>query len=195
MARFPKSRALAHAPRRTAPTVLTDVLPQDVLSDVLRTSLRAVLCGTAVGNASAKAGAYYAHKQNKFWKILHETGLTPTRLQPQQYRELLHHGIGLTDFVKTHSGMDHQIPLSELVEESRTRLHAAILKFRPAFLAFTSKTGGQKFLGGPRAYGEQAERIGDTRIWILPSTSGAANGSWRPEVWHSFADEVRAVTR
>jgi TDG/mug DNA glycosylase family protein len=163
--------------------------------DVLQASLRVVLCGTAVGTASAKAGAYYAHKQNKFWKILHDTGLTPALLSPHQYRELLHYGIGLTDFVKTHSGMDHQIPLTKLAEDSRARLRAAMLKFRPAFLAFTSKTGGQQFLGGPRGYGEQTERIGDTRIWILPSTSGAANGSWRPEVWHRFADEVRAVTK
>jgi double-stranded uracil-DNA glycosylase len=166
---------------------------QDVLPDVLQDSLRIVLCGSAVGTASAKAGAYYAHKQNKFWKILHETGLTPVLLRPAQYRELLHHGIGLTDFVKTHSGMDHQIPLTKLAEESRTRLRASMMKFRPALLAFTSKTAGQQFLGGQRTYGEQTERIGATRIWILPSTSGAASGSWRPEVWHRFADAVRAV--
>jgi TDG/mug DNA glycosylase family protein len=165
----------------------------DVLQDVLQDSLRIVLCGTAVGTVSAKAGAYYAHPQNKFWRILHETGLTPGLLQPRQYRELLRYGIGLTDFVKSHFGMDHQIPLAELAEDSRARLHASVRKFRPAHLAFTSKTGGQRFLGGLRDYGEQIERIGDTRIWILPSTSGAANGSWRPEVWHAFADEVRAA--
>jgi TDG/mug DNA glycosylase family protein len=187
MAKHPKpQQALAHARIQSAP---------DVLPDVLQASLRVVLCGTAVGTVSAKAGAYYAHKQNKFWTILHEIGLTPNLLSPQQYRELLRHGIGLTDFVKTHSGMDHQIPLTKLAEDSRARLRASMLKFRPAFLAFTSKTGGQKFLGGQRDYGKQAERIGETRIWILPSTSGAANGSWRPEVWHRFADEVRAATK
>ena len=187
MVRHPKAqRASSPEPSLTAP---------DVLPDVLQSSLRAVLCGTAVGTASAKAGAYYAHRQNKFWKILHETGLTPELLRPAQYRELLNYGIGLTDFVKTHSGMDHQIPLTKLAEDSRGRLRASMLKFRPAFLAFTSKTGGQQFLGGLREYGEQTERIGDTRIWILPSTSGAANGSWRPEVWHRFADEVRAVLK
>jgi TDG/mug DNA glycosylase family protein len=167
----------------------------DVLQDVLQDSLRVVLCGTAVGTASARAGAYYAHKQNKFWRILHETGLTPELLRPRQYRELLRYGIGLTDFVKTHFGMDHQIPLAELAEVSRARLRASMIKFRPAYLAFTSKAGGQRFLSGERDYGEQIERIGDTRIWILPSTSGAANGSWRPEVWHKFADEVRAVAK
>jgi TDG/mug DNA glycosylase family protein len=165
----------------------------DVLPDVLQDSLRIVLCGSAVGTASAKAAAYYAHKQNKFWKILRETGLTPQLLRPAQYRELLRYGIGLTDFVKMHSGMDHEIPLAKLAEQSRARLRASTMKFHPAFLAFTSKMAGQQFLGGQRACGEQSERIGTTRIWILPSTSGAANGSWRPEEWHRFADAVRAA--
>lgn len=150
-----------------------------------------VLCGTAASTVSAAAGAYYANKQNKFWNILYETKLIPEPLQPHQYRDLLRYGIGLTDLVKTHFGMDHQIPLSDL-DDPRARLSASIAAFRPAFLAFTSKTAGQKFFGGQRDYGEQAERIGDTRVWILPSTSGAANGSWRPEIWHRFADEVRA---
>jgi len=138
------------------------------------------------------AGAYYANRQNKFWRILHETGLTPELLQPHQYRDLLKYRLGLTDFVKTHSGIDHQIPLCELRESARLRLRRSIETYRPAFLAFTSKAAGQNFLGGKRDYGEQTEMIADARIWILPSTSGTANGSWRPEVWHRFSDEVRS---
>lgn len=164
----------------------------DVLHDLLGESLDVVLCGTAVGTASALAAAYYAHKQNKFWRILHETGLTPELLQPHQYRDLLRYRIGLTDFVKTHSGMDHQIPFSELRQSARFRLRKSIEMCRPKFLAFTSKTAGQNFLGGKRDYGEQTELIADTRIWILPSTSGAANGTWHPEIWHQFADRVRS---
>ena len=67
-----------------------------------------------------------------------------------------------------------------------------MMKYRPKFLAFTSKNAGQRFLGGMRDYGAQIERISETRIWILPSTSGAARGSWRPEIWHAFAQRVRA---
>ena len=171
---------------------MTAAVP-DVLQDLLQDSLDVVLCGTAVGTASALAGAYYAHKQNKFWTILCETGLTPALLQPHQYRDLLQYRIGLTDFVKTHSGMDHEIPLSKLVQDSRTRLRASMMRYRPKFLAFTSKNAGQRFLGGSRDYGEQIERIAETRIWILPSTSGAARGSWRPEIWHAFAEQVRAA--
>ena len=167
----------------------------DILQDLLDESLQIVLCGSAAGTASAAAAAYYAHRQNKFWKILHETGLTPERLQPHQYRDLLKYRIGLTDLVKTHSGMDHQIPLAGLAETARARLQASIVAYRPRFLAFTSKTAGEKFLGGRRDYGEQIETIANTGIWILPSTSGTANGSWRPEIWHAFADRVRGSLR
>ena len=167
----------------------------DVLDDLLSESLQVVFCGTAAGTVSAKAGAYYAHKQNKFWTILHETRLTPELLQPPQYRDLLDYRIGLTDLVKGHFGMDHQLPRSQLGEMAQTRLRASILACRPKFLAFTSKTAGQKFLGDKRDYGEQIELIADTRIWILPSTSGAANGAWRPDIWHRFAERVRGRLR
>lgn len=164
----------------------------DVLSDLLQHSLRIVMCGTAAGTTSAAERAYYAHRQNKFWQILHETKLTPELLQPQQYRELLRHGIGLTDLVKVGFGMD-RATLPKLTAADRARLSGAIATFRPKFLAFTSKTAGQKFFDGKRDYGEQLAPIGDTRVWILPSTSGAANGSWQPEIWHRFADAVRAA--
>jgi len=164
----------------------------DVLSDLLQHSLRIVLCGTAAGTTSAAERAYYAHRQNKFWKILHETKLTPDLLRPQQYRDLLQHGIGLTDLVKAGVGMD-RATLPKLTAADRARLSGAIAIYRPRFLAFTSKTAGHKFFDGKREYGEQPEPIGDTRVWILPSTSGAANGSWQPEIWHRFANAVRAA--
>jgi TDG/mug DNA glycosylase family protein len=163
----------------------------DILDDLLSESLQIVFCGTAASTTAAKVGAYYAHPQNKFWKTLHEARFTSDLLQPHQYRDLLTYRIGLTDLVKAHFGMDHQLPKSQLGEIARTRLHASIEAYRPKFLAFTSKTAGQKFLGGAREYGEQVELIGETRIWILPSTSGAANGAWRPEVWRRFAEVVR----
>ena len=98
----------------------------DVLPDLLDESLQVVLCGTAASTVSALAGAYYANSQNKFWRILYETRLTPELLGPQQYRDLLRYRIGLTDFVKTHSGMDHQLPFAELRESARIRLRTSV---------------------------------------------------------------------
>ncbi len=158
-----------------------------VLDELLAPHLKIVFCGTAAGTASAKAQSYYAHHQNKFWKILFDTDLTPVKLESHQYRNLINYRIGLTDFLKFHSGMDHELPFRQMRDKARMRLRLAMEKYQPACLAFTSIKAGTEFLGGMRRCGKQVEKIADTKIWILPSTSGAASGHWRPEIWHQFA--------
>ena len=48
----------------------------DILPDVLGPGLALVICGSAAGTASARAGAYYAGPGNRFWWILAHSGLT-----------------------------------------------------------------------------------------------------------------------
>ena len=56
----------------------------DILPDVLIPNLKLVICGSAVSTQSSQVGSYYAGQGNKFWKILHETGLTPRQLAEQR---------------------------------------------------------------------------------------------------------------
>ena len=63
--------------------------PMTVLPVILAPNLDIVFCGTAVSNISAQRGAYYAGPGNMFWPTLHEVGLTPRRLQPEEFREVL----------------------------------------------------------------------------------------------------------
>ena len=37
-------------------------------------------------------------------------------------------------------------------------------------------------------YGLQKQTIGKTKIFIAPSTSGAANGFWDLNIWNQLAD-------
>ena len=37
----------------------------------------------------AQAEAYYAHRTNKFWSVLHEVGLTEAMIQPTEFAQLL----------------------------------------------------------------------------------------------------------
>ena len=87
-------------------------VPADVLPDVLEMGLRIVFCGSAAGTASARAGAYYAGPGNKFWDVLHATGLTPRRLAPASFRTLPRYGLGLTDLCKRQSGPDTGIAMA-----------------------------------------------------------------------------------
>ncbi len=158
-----------------------------VLPDVLRPELAIVFCGTAAGSESARQAAYYAHPQNRFWRALHEAGLTPRRLAPGEFATLPEFGLGLTDIAKTASGMDRELPPGALGRDACTALEAKIMDMAPGVLAFTSLTAGRRFLGRVEGFGLQARRIGETAIWVLPSPSPTANWNWDLGPWRELA--------
>lgn len=161
-----------------------------ILPDRLKPGLKLVFCGTAAGRVSALRQAYYAHSQNKFWKTLHAVGLTPHQFAPQDYEKLWALGIGLTDIAKFTYGMDHQLPKDALGADAVAALKARILKAQPAILAFTSLNGGRKAMGAKAAAGEQPDRIGETRVFILPSPSPLAANHWDIGPWKALAKAV-----
>jgi TDG/mug DNA glycosylase family protein len=166
-------------------------MPKTVLPDMLKPGLRLVFCGTAAGTVSARQGAYYAHPQNKFWRVLHDTGLTPRLLKPQEYALVWDYGIGLTDIAKHAFGMDRELPPGALGREAAEALRARILANAPDILAFTSLTGGRRVMGREAAFGRQDEKLGRTEIWILPSPSPTAGWNWNARVWHDLAKAVK----
>lgn len=165
-------------------------LPDVILPDLLAPGLDVVFCGTAPGHVSAAQKAYYAHPQNKFWRILYEAGFTPQQIKPSDFQTLLYYKIGLTDISKFDKGMDHQLKRESLGTNAVTDLMKRIEKYQPRYLAFTSMTGGAKFFGHRRMCGEQPETIGRTKIWILPSTSPAAMNAWNAAIWHKLAENL-----
>jgi TDG/mug DNA glycosylase family protein len=152
-----------------------------------------VFRAAAAGTVSAKRGCYYAHPQNKFWRTLREVELTPRLLSPEEFPLLPSFRLGLTDIAKSVSGMDSQLPAGALGSGPRAASKQKIVDNRPAFLAFTSLNAGRRFLGRAAGLGEQAERIGDTRIWLLPSSSPAAHWNWKNtrRHWRELAEAAR----
>lgn len=158
-----------------------------ILPDVLAPGLWIVFCGTAAGTVSAARGAYYAHPQNRFWRILHDCGFTPRRLAPDEFSLLPRFRLGLTDIAKTVSGMDKQLPVGALGHDACADLRAKIEAVQPKILAFTSLTAGRKFLGTKAGFGEQRERLGATRLWLLPSPSPTAGWNFDVSWWRALA--------
>jgi double-stranded uracil-DNA glycosylase len=169
--------------------------PPHVLPDLLKPGLRIVFCGTAAGTVSAARGAYYAHPQNRFWMALHAFGLTPRKLNPEEYNELPQWGLGLTDIAKHVSGMDRELPPGALGREACSALEAKIIAAEPEWLAFTSLNAGRHYLGRAAGFGEQPERIGQTRLWLLPSPSPTAGWNWESNAhwWRMLADAARSA--
>lgn len=160
-----------------------------MLDDVLRPGLALVICGTAAGRESAARGLYYAGKGNKLWKVLEAVGLTDRELKPEECALLLGHGIGLTDIVKGQAGMDRDVTFRGAgVAEFRSR----ILRYRPGIVCFNGKRAAREFLGRETIeFGLQPERVGDTRLSVAPSTSGAASRWWSIEPWRELARLVK----
>jgi TDG/mug DNA glycosylase family protein len=156
----------------------------DVLPNILRPGLRIVFCGTAAGTASARAKAYYAGPGNGFWKVLHEAGLTPVQLSPDEFERLPEFGIGLTDICKVLHGSDEEVGTIEFDVDG---LRARIAEVEPANLAFNGKNAARGALERGVDYGLQPEQIGGAAVWVLPSTSGAARRFWDIEPWRELA--------
>lgn len=150
-----------------------------------------MVCGSAAGRRSAELRQYYAGRGNKFWSTLERVGLTPRRLLPSEFQLLPSFGIGLTDVVKAQSGSDSELDFTRADPDA---LRAKILRCEPRLLCFNGKRAARTFLRRARIdYGLQAERIGATRLFVAPSTSGAASGSWDLGLWQQLARRVRGA--
>jgi TDG/mug DNA glycosylase family protein len=157
------------------------------LPDLLRPDLRLVFVGTAASTRSAQLGHYYAHPGNRFWRALHEAGITPRLYQPGEFASLLDLGIGFTDLSKTGAGMDKEIA-AEMIDVAGFR--AKIATYRPRTIAFTSKTAASWFDGRSSsiiALGRQPRAADWPETFVLPSPSGAASGHWTLAPWRELA--------
>ncbi|MBJ7329873.1 MAG: mismatch-specific DNA-glycosylase [Solirubrobacteraceae bacterium] len=163
-----------------------------ILPDVLAPGLRVVFCGSAAGAVSAQRGAPYAGPGNKFWPMLFETGLTPRLFAPEEFRDLLALGIGITDLNKTTSGSDAEIGTAA---DDLPRLQRVIAGCAPEVIAFVGMRAGKAALGTVAGYGPQPIRFAGAEAWVLPSTSGLAVRWWTPEPWFALASRCGGSSR
>lgn len=155
-----------------------------VLPDVLEPGLAVVFVGTAASRRSAEVGAPYAGPGNRFWDALYAAGFTPRRLDAREYRELPRYGIGLTGMAPEKIGNDDILTRSDF---DAAGVRAKIAHYAPRVVAFVGKRAAQEFFGKPRVeYGLQAERLGETVFYVLPSPSGAARRYWDEAPWRAL---------
>jgi TDG/mug DNA glycosylase family protein len=162
------------------------------LPDQLQPHLRLVFVGTAAGQRSADLGHYYAGPGNRFWRTIHEVGITSQRYEPHEFSQLLKLGIGFTDVCKLGAGMDHRA-LTFPVDIPAFR--EKMLRYRPQTIAFTSKKAASLFYGRPTkavALGRQPPQEGFPAVFVLASPSGAATRWWSVQPWQELAEAIGA---
>jgi TDG/mug DNA glycosylase family protein len=156
-----------------------------MLPDYLRNALKLVIVGFNPGEASARAGHYYAGRGNAFWPLLYDSGLIPERLEPEDDRRLLEFGVGLTDLVKRSSRGIEEIRREEFAE-GRVLLSQKLEQYAPKAIGFNGKLVYEKFSGRPSKLGLQKEQLYGAQVYVLPSTSGQNTTENQAEKLHHF---------
>lgn len=163
----------SHASRRRPGTV-RGTSPRRGLPDHVRPGLRVLFVGINPGLRSAAVGHHYAGRSNRFWRLLHDSGLVPERLPAERDAELLRWEMGLTNLVARPSAGVGELRQRDFAL-GRRKLLARIRALRPEIVALVGLTVCQHLLpaaGSRPAVGLRAESLHGARVFVLPNTSG-----------------------
>jgi mismatch-specific thymine-DNA glycosylase len=164
-----------------------------VLPDYLRTGLDLVFVGINPGTKSAAAGHHYAGPGNHFWPLLHESGLVTEPLKYPDDKRVLEWGIGLTNMVARPSPSITDLSLDEM-RAGAAVLVGKLLKYAPRIVCFNGKRIYEVFAGHSCSLGLQADRIGASEVYVMPSTSARTASYQRADKLRYF-NELRALVR
>lgn len=162
------------------------------IPDHLQEGLRVVFVGFNPSLRSGETGHHYANPNNRFWTILHQAGLTPRKYRPEEDRQLIELGYGLTNIVARPTRAAAEISPEEY-EQGRQELLDKIRRFRPRVVCFVGKGVYEQYSGRKNIFwGVQAEgRVPGVKEFVAPSSSGLVRMSL-PEVVAIYR-ELRAL--
>lgn len=144
-----------------------------VLRDVIAPGLKVLFVGYNPSPRSAEAGHHYAGHSNRFWKLLHRSGLTPDLMKPEQDMELLRLGYGSTNIVHRPTKAAADITAGEY-REGREQLLETIKKYRPHIVCYVGIGIYRVFARRSEVdWGLQAESVvSGVQDFVAPSSSG-----------------------
>jgi TDG/mug DNA glycosylase family protein len=162
------------------------------IPDVVGPRLRVLFAGINPGLYSAATGHHFARPGNRFWPALHRSGFTERQLRPDEQYLLPALGLGITNIVARASARAEELTAAEL-RAGGQQLADLAARLRPRWLAVLGVTAYRTAFGQPRAVvGPQADRLGDTCVWVLPNPSGL-NAHWSPAELAEAFRELRVT--
>jgi TDG/mug DNA glycosylase family protein len=160
------------------------------IPDVLAPGLGVLFVGINPGLYSAAVGHHFARAGNRFWPALHEAGLTPRLLRPEEDGDLPLWGLGITNLVSRATASAAELSADEL-RHGRAALEDKVARYAPAWTAFVGIGAYETAFGRKKpSLGLQQETIGRSRIWLLPNTSGL-NAHYTPAMFAELLRELR----
>jgi TDG/mug DNA glycosylase family protein len=165
------------------------------LEDRIEPGVRILFVGINPGVRSALTGHHFAGFSNRFWRLLHESGLVPEPIAFRDDVRLPEWGLGITNLIaRPTPGIDTLKP-KEFVA-SRAALLQKIERYRPPTVALVGVTLFRALFPEQRRaavrLGPQSERLAGSAVFVLPNTSGRnANFSY-DEMLRAFTALARA---
>ena len=178
------------ARRRSArPPTVASAVP-----DVLAPNLNVVFCGINPGFVSAAAAAHFANPRNDFWRLLHAAGFTSRLYEPAEQYEVLEERIGLTNAAWRTTRGSGDLRRGDFAGAAERLEHLAE-ELRPGWIAFVGKEAYRGTFAERPELGVQVRQLGETRLFVLPSTSPANAAVPWEERLHWFRELRKNVKR
>jgi len=152
------------------------------LPNIIPETTKVIFCSLAPDRESLMMQHYYASPRDKFWRVLHEVAFTEMQIKTgitqeakdYNYNYLKSKGIGLTDL------NDDTQALNNLVKECQ-----------PKVLAFNGKRAAEAYFNKEVELGEQKEKIGKTKIFVLASSANSASATWNKRHWREVSNLIK----
>jgi double-stranded uracil-DNA glycosylase len=155
--------------------------------DLVGPGLRVLLVGINPSLWSGWSGYHFGRPSNRLWTTLHEAGLTPRRLAPEDTGELLAAGVGITNLVNRATARADELTDDE-IRAGVPRLSATVIRWRPPHVAVLGVTAYRVAFGRPRAVvGRQPEPVEGAVLWVLPNPSGLNAHYQQPALTAEYA--------
>jgi TDG/mug DNA glycosylase family protein len=145
-----------------------------VLPDRLGPGVRVLFVGINPSVRSADLGHHFAGRGNRFWRLLHEAGLTPRLLDFTDDVRLPAYGFGLTNIVARPAPSMAGLTREEFAAGA-ARLRRLVARRRPAVVALVGVTVYRALFPGARGpvpLGEVIDRMSGADVVVVPNPSG-----------------------
>jgi TDG/mug DNA glycosylase family protein len=151
------------------------------LDDLIRPGLRLVFVGFNPSQVAWDRGHYYANPVNRFYLLLHGSGMTPRLYRPEEDHTLLDLGIGAVDLLPGHPSPRAGDYPAHAFRAGVEPLREKIAHHAPGAICCNGYGVFQYLFGtAPSRPGFQEGRtFGGSAVFATPSTSGLANGKHR----------------
>ncbi|WP_077623186.1 G/U mismatch-specific DNA glycosylase [Sediminibacillus massiliensis] len=143
------------------------------IPDHLEKGLKILFIGFNPSVKSSETGHHYANPNNRFWKILHQSGLTPRKYSPEEDSKLLEMGYGFTNIVARPTKEAAEITKEEY-EHGRRLLIERISHYQPQAACFVGKGVYQEYSKKRQVpWGlQESSIVPGVKEFVAPSSSG-----------------------